>query len=69
MSEVSLQCTGVVAVVGQLVTASVPKHVRMRLDSQLRRNRCRSTMREKPGAESGAPRSETNTNGDFALSR
>ena len=29
----------------------------------------RLIMREKPGADSGAPRSETNTNGDCALSR
>jgi hypothetical protein len=29
----------------------------------------RSIMREKPGADSGAPRSETNTNGDGAFSR
>ena len=29
----------------------------------------RSTMREEPGAVSGAPRSETNTNGDCSLSR
>jgi hypothetical protein len=29
----------------------------------------RSTMRENPGAVSGAPRSETNTNGDMMLSR
>ena len=28
-----------------------------------------SILREKPGAESGAPRSETNTKGDFGLSR
>ena len=35
VAEISLQCTGVVALVGQRIPASVPKHVRVRLEGQL----------------------------------
>ena len=34
VAEVGLQGAGVVALVGQGITASVPKHVRMRLEAQ-----------------------------------
>jgi hypothetical protein len=42
------------------------QHVSVPLDAQFRHDRC-PLDQEKPGAESGAPRSETNTNGDLAL--
>ena len=35
VAEVSLQGAGVVALVGQGITASVPKHVRVRFETQL----------------------------------
>jgi hypothetical protein len=57
------------AVIGELVTTSVAEHMGVRFDPHFAETAARSTMREKPGAESGAPRSETNTNGDFTLSR
>jgi hypothetical protein len=64
VSEIGLDRARVVAIVGELVAAGVAQHVGMRLDAQIGRH-----MREKPGADSGAPRSETNTKGDCALSR
>ena len=64
MTQIRLDRARVVAIVGELVAAGVAQHVGMRLDAQIGRH-----MREKPGADSGAPRSETNTNGDAALSR
>ena len=69
MSEIRLDRARVVAVVGELVAAGVAQHVSVRLDAQIGREAARSIMREKPGADSGAPRSETNTNGDCAVSR
>lgn len=49
VSQVRLQRTGIVAVICELVTASVPKHVRMCLDPQLRRNRCPLDHAREPG--------------------
>jgi hypothetical protein len=69
VSEVGLQSASIVAVICELVTTGMAEHVRVGFDFQLSAIAARSTMREKPGAESGAPRSETNTNADFALSR
>ena len=69
MPEMRLDRARVVAIVGELVAAGMAQHVGMRLDAQIGRVAARSIMREKPGADSGAPRSETNTKGDCALSR
>ena len=67
MPEVRPDRGRVVAIVGKLVAASMARHVAlMPRSAELA---ARSIMREKPGADSGAPRSETNTNGDCALSR
>jgi hypothetical protein len=68
VAEISLDCPGIVAVIGELVAAGMPKHVGMGLNTQLAAT-ARSTRREKPGADIGAPRSETNTKGDDGLSR
>jgi hypothetical protein len=70
VSEIRLDGTRVVAIVGELVTAGVAEHVwACALMPSSAAAAARSIMREKPGADSGAPRSETNTNGDGALSR
>jgi hypothetical protein len=45
------------------------EHVGVRLDAQSATVAARSIMREKPGADSGAPRSDTKTNGEAGLSR
>jgi len=67
MPEIGLDRARVVAIVGELVAASMAQHVAlMPRSAELA---ARSIMREKPGADSGAPRFETNTNGDGALSR
>ena len=65
MAEVGLQGAGVVALVGQGITASVPKHVRMRLEGQL-------GLPTRPFDHAGEasrtkrpPRSEVNTKGDL----
>jgi len=67
MPEIRLERARIVAVVGELVTTSVAKHVGMGLDAQLRAKSGPLIIREKPGGESGAPRSETNKKGDFVL--
>ena len=69
MPQVSLQRPRIDAVIRELVAAGVAQHVRVRLDAELGATAARSIMREKPGAEKGAPRSDTNTKGDLALSR
>ena len=42
MAEIGLERAGVVAVVGELVAAGVPEHVRMDLDLQARHVGCPS---------------------------
>ena len=69
MPEIGLDRTRVVTMVGELLAAGMAEHVSVRLDAQIGRGAARSIMREKPGADSGAPRFETNTNGDGTLSR
>ena len=69
VTQVGLQRPGIAAVIRQLVAATVPEHVGVRFDAELSPTAARSIMREKPGALSGAPRSDMNTNGDRSLSR
>jgi hypothetical protein len=58
------------AVIRQLVAAGVAQHVGVSLDAETSHDSGpRSIMRENPGAVSGAPRSDTNTNGELLLSR
>jgi hypothetical protein len=58
-----------VAVVRELISASVSQHVGMSLDADIAAAAARSTILEKPGAVSGASRSETNMNGEVFVSR
>jgi hypothetical protein len=69
MAKVGLQRASVVPSVGQGIAASVPEHVSVDLDPQLRRTPSTLDHPRDPGADSGAPRSDVNTNGDRALSR
>jgi hypothetical protein len=55
-------------VIRLLVVASVAQHVGVGLDAKLRRRRCSLDHAAKSGADNGAPRSETKTKGDLALS-
>ena len=65
MTKIGLQGAGVVAVIGELVAAGMPQHVRMRLEAELRPVPARSIMRANPAGLNGAPRSDVNTNGDL----
>ena len=67
MPEMRLDRARVVAIIGELVAAGVTEHVGMRLDAWSAAVTARSTVRVDPAADSGAPRSETNTNGDDGL--
>jgi hypothetical protein len=69
VSKVGLQCAGIVAIVRELGATGMPKHVRMSFDRQLRGNCWPLDHPGEARSESGAPRSETNANGDFVLSR
>jgi hypothetical protein len=69
MAHVSLDSSRIVAVIGELVAAGMPQHVGVSFDSQAGFGGARSIIREKPGADNGAPRSDTNTNGEAGLSR
>jgi hypothetical protein len=64
MPEIGLDCARVVAIVGELVAAGMAQHVGMRLDAQIGHGGCPLDHAEKPGADSGAPRSETKTKGE-----
>ena len=67
MPEIGLQRACVMAVIGELVTASVAQHVRMRFEGSLASPPARSTIRAKPGRPKGAPRSDVNTKGELRL--
>jgi hypothetical protein len=47
----------------------VPQHVRVRFNAEIGSGAARSTIREKPGAVNGTPRSDTNTKADFSTCR
>jgi hypothetical protein len=65
-----LQRSSIVARVRQGVAIGVAEHMGVgALMSSRAEAAAPSIMREKPGAASGAPRSETNTNGEPLLSR
>ena len=65
MTEVRLQRPGIVASVGQGITAGVPEHVWVGLKASLATFPARPTIRAKPAVVNGALRSEVNTNGDL----
>jgi hypothetical protein len=56
--------SGIDAVIREFVAAGVTEHIACALMPSSGATAARSTMREKLGAVSGAPRSDTNTNGD-----
>ena len=64
MTEIRLDRSRAVTVIRQLVAKGAPRHVGVSLIPRSAAMAGRSTMREKPGADSGAPRSETSTNGN-----
>ena len=69
MNQVRLERPGIDAVIGELQTGGMSQHVCVRLDAKFSGLRAaRSIIREKPGADNGAPRSDTNAKGDFSLS-
>ena len=51
MPEIGLDSARVVAVVGELVTASMAKHVGVRLDAEIGGDGCPLDHGEKPGAD------------------
>ena len=67
VAKVGLQGAGVVALVGQGITASVLSMCGCALKTNLASLPARSTMRAKPAVLNGAPRSEVNTKGDFGM--
>ena len=69
VTQVGLDRPRVVAIGSELIAAGVAEHVGVALMPRSAAVAARSTMRENPGGDSGAPRSETNTNGDDGLSR
>ena len=65
MPQVGLDRPSVMAIVGELIATGMPEHVSVRFDSQVGfGGPARSTVREKPGADSGAPRSRRKMNGE-----
>ena len=69
MAKVGLQRARLLAIFGELEATSVAQHVGMHLDLRPAVTGARSSIRAKPAVENGAPRSETNTNGEAAASR
>ena len=67
--HVGLDRPGVVAIVGELKPRGMPQHVGVDLDAEIGFDAGALDQRLNPGAESGAPRSDTNTKGDCTLSR
>ena len=68
MAEIGPDRPRVVVVLGELVAAGVTEPLGVGLDPQIGSVAARSTIRENPGADSSAPRSETHTNGGGGLS-
>ena len=69
MPEVSLQRPGVDAISGQLVTASVSEHVRMRLDAKIGGNASAFHHAAESRRCERCARSDVNTKGEPSLSR
>ena len=67
MPEIRLDRTHVVAVIGELVAASVAEHAGMRLMPRSAARAARSIMREKPGADSGMHRVPRQTRTAIAI--
>ena len=62
MPEIGLDRPRVVAIVGELIATGMAQHRACALMPRSAALAARSTMREKPSADRGAPRSETNRN-------
>jgi hypothetical protein len=69
MTEMRLQSSRIVDLVGQCIAAGVSQHVWMRLEAKPNPARppTRSTILANPAVVNGVPRSEVNTKGDFGF--
>ncbi len=70
MAEPSLDCAGIMPVVGEGIAAGMAKHVRVGLQFETQPSACRPLNHpRKPAVVNGVPRSLTKTKGDGGLSR
>ena len=66
VAKIDLQCPRIMALVGEGEAACVPQHVRLcLLKPSLASTPARSTMRAKPAAVKGDPRSDVITKGEM----